>query len=419
MVWVALVAALAAPAGQPSPLSRVATRLAAARDAAAARSALAELNLAFSAALGLPDERLHRTAPPSLRAATLDEVLLAITDAAERLPEIREEAARLVAGWDGCALRDGQWDLVGRSTGIARAPSVQFEPLGLVAAGVSPGSEPSPLFDGLSAAERDAAVARCWRPRPLEEVEKKAEQSEPAVSAPTPPPPPRYSAVRVGPPEHVPVPGAAPAGGSIAPPVAGPWSTGKLHIGTMAYVAWILDGRYEVGLAGYWNPLSFLFARAGLGYRAGRDHAPYYSWGFGYDDWHPNTFSIQLNDFGPTTPSDGLGFRQAVLDVGYKGFVPCFGAFCLSSYVSVDVPLKDGTAFVGVRETITWEELWFVRLGVSLTREGNVQWVYGLGRYDWRPLGISVSYDNWGPNQVPHPNVTRHGALTASINGSF
>ncbi len=417
----ALAAALAAQpapvAGRASPLARVAARLADAREVASARAALAELELAFSAALGLPDERLHRTAPPSLRAATLDAVLAAVHEAAESFPELREPAARLVAGWDACALRDGTRDLVGRGTSLERTPAAGFEPRGLAAAGVTPGSEPSPLFDALPEAERQAAAARCWRLRTPEEREQKmVEQAAPLSVAPTPPP--RYWTVRAPPPERPPVPGAGPIGGNIAPPIGGPWSTGKLHLGTSAYLGWILEGRYEVGVSAIVNPLSHLFARAGLGYRAGLDHTPYFSWGFGYDDWHPNTFSLQLNDFGPTRFPDGTGWRQAVIDLGYKAFVPCAGSFCFSTYAYANQQLQ-GDFSMGLRETVIWEELWFVRAGASVTQHGEVQWVYGLGRSDWRPLGISISYDNWGPNQVPHPNFTRHGALTASINGAF
>jgi hypothetical protein len=418
-LFLALAAALAL-AGPPSPLARVATRLEGARDAAAARAALVELSLAFSAALGLPDERLHQTAPPALRARTLDAVLAAVLDAAERFPELREPAARLVAGWDACAVRDGSWDLVGRGSSLERTPAAPFQPRGLAAAGITQGSEPSLLFDALPEPERQAAATRCWRLRTPEEAAQKRVEQAPIASV-NPQPPPSYWTVRAVPAERPPVPGAGPVGGNIAPPGGGPWSTGKLHLGTSAYVAWILEGRYEVGVNAVVNPISHLFARAGLGYRVGLDRTAYFSWGFGYDDWHPNTFSLQINNFGPTA-FDSLGWEQAVIDLGYKAFVPCAGAFCFSTYASADKQVGQqfkGDLTFGLRETVTWQELWFARLGVNLTQHGDLQWVYGLGRSDWRPLGISVSYDNWGPNQIPSPNFKRHGSLTLAINGAF
>ena len=409
MFVVALAAALAT---HPSPLAQVAARLESARDATAARAALRELQQAFSAALGLPDERLHRAAPPSLRAATMDAVLRALHDTGQRLPEIREEAASLLASWDACALREGDSDLVARPSGIERAPAAAFEPRGLVDAGVLPGSEPSALLDALPAPEREPAAARCWRLPPQRLA---APEQEPSPVAP--PPPPRYSTV-LPPDPPVPVPGAAPAGGSIAPATASAWSIGKLHIGTAAYLAWILEGRYEVGVGGFWNPFSHVFARAGLGYRTGLDRTPYFSWGLGYDDPHPNTFSLQLNDWGPTTPSEGSGWRQAVIDFGYKLPIPCAGRACFSTYAYLDVPL-DGVPLVGLRETVTFARAWFLRAGINLLGGGDVQWVYGFGRYDWRPLGISLSYDNWGPNRVPDPGFRRRGAVTLGVNGAF
>lgn len=406
----------------PAPLLRVAERLEAATGARDAAAALAELDRAFSGVLGLPDERMHKAAPPALHAATADAVLAAVIGAAERFPELREQAAGLLAGWDACALREGQWDLVGRPFGIERSPAAPFEPRGLPAAGLSAGGAPAPLFVALSAAGREAAHARCWpmlTPEQFAALEKQ-EREEKALGPPILPlipPPPRYATVPAAQPKTVPVPGAGPVGGSIAPPASAAWSTGRFHLGTAAYVSWLLEGRYQVGVGALWNPVSHLFARAGLGYRVGKDRAAYFSWGFGYDDWHPNTFSLQINDFGPTR-FDGTGWRQAVVDLGYKLFVPCKGEFCFSTYASVDVPLQ-GTVFGGVRETVTWQDLWFLRFGVNVTGHGDLQWVYGLGRYDWRPLGVSVSYDNWGPNTIPSTGFRSHGSLTVAVNGAF
>jgi len=43
-----------------------------------------------------------------------------------------------------------------------------------------------------------------------------------------------------------------------------------------------------------------------------------YSWGIGYDDWHPGTVSVQLNNWGPIKPGEGLALDKAVTNIGYK-----------------------------------------------------------------------------------------------------
>lgn len=407
-----------ASAGSPlvaarSPLLDVAERLRCAPDEAAARAALHALAESQSGALGLPDERLHRAAPPSLRAGTLDVLAHTLHQLALHFPALRDDAARLLSGWDACALEGAAVDLVARGHGLSRSPAATPFPAG------GQGFRDAAGKDSLLPPERRA----CWQlPEP---------QGGPAYpyrwapSCPDPPPHAEpYAATRTPAQpgaalrpssqqreELVPLPGATPSTGGIAPIL-----TSSNHpVGFAPYVAWALEGRYLAGLSGVWSPLPHFFLRGGAGYRGGLDHTVFYSWGFGYDDWRPGTFSLQINDWGPSVPAQGLDWRHAIVDLGYKPPRLCAQPFCVSTYVALDVPLQD-TSFAALRATATFHETWFVRAGFDAVFDGHVRWVYGFGRADWRRFAVNLSYDNWGPNTAFQPNFKQHGIVTLSFN---
>ena len=67
-----------------------------------------------------------------------------------------------------------------------------------------------------------------------------------------------------------------------------------------------LSGPMLVGTSLSWRPLPNLFIRWGIAYAAYNGNTPgtstdalSYSWGVGYDDWHPGTISVTINNWGP------------------------------------------------------------------------------------------------------------------------
>lgn len=399
-------------AASGSPLLDVAARLRCAPDERSARAALADLHRARSGALSLPDEQLERAPPLSLRAGTLDAVVHELHAIAAHFPSLRDEAAQLLASWDACPLEGGAWDVVARGATLARTPAAGPFPLGGAGFADAAGEQ------SLLPPEKRA----CWKPRVA------AAGAYPFAWAPAcadpPPDQPPFAAGRPPAPsgqrpaltslsaqrEEVPVPGATPASPGIAPSFV----PGK-RIGLTPFLAWFLEGRYAAGVAGTWSPVKYFFVRGELGWRAGLDHEPFYAWGFGYDDWHPGSFSLQINDWGPSIPSQGIDWQHAVVDLGYKLPRPCLDAFCFATYVALDVPLKDTVYLRGIF-TVTFEDVWFARLGADVVFDGHVRWIYGIGRADWHAFGVNLSYDNWGPNVVPQPYFKQHGVITLSLN---
>ncbi|HLL55352.1 MAG TPA: hypothetical protein VK447_17470, partial [Myxococcaceae bacterium] len=84
--------------------------------------------------------------------------------------------------------------------------------------------------------------------------------------------------------------------------------TGEVLKGTV-FVSFPLADRPYLGVSAIYSPHSYFFVRGGLNYlfTAERNEEPFtWSWGFGYDDWHPGTFSVQVNRWEPVLVSRGL-----------------------------------------------------------------------------------------------------------------
>jgi hypothetical protein len=129
-------------------------------------------------------------------------------------------------------------------------------------------------------------------------------------------------------------------------------------------------------------------------------------WGIGYDDWRDRTFFAHVDNWGPIRPGDGFAIRQAEATAGYKLPRLCVSAVCAAPLASVVAPFAGGPYLHG-RMTITLAQNWFVMGGIGWTipdvfegPAGTPRWrvVYGLGRSDWRPGGLFVTYHDWGPD---------------------
>ena len=166
---------------------------------------------------------------------------------------------------------------------------------------------------------------------------------------------------------------------------------------------------------------SYWFARVGWNYTLEESDDPFtYSWGIGYSDWHPGTFSAQLNNWGPIKPEEGLALEKAVANFGYSVKSEFLKKNKLSLSGSINVPVKGNSSIVG---NLRWspKKNWFVNVSASqpLEGDGTPKWTYGFGYSDWRPNKINLQYSNYGPNEIPYHNYEENGTWTLSYNWKF
>jgi hypothetical protein len=206
----------------------------------------------------------------------------------------------------------------------------------------------------------------------------------------------------------------------------------SLGIAGRVFASWLLQGRGLAGAAATWNVYSAFFVRGGLGYRFGKDvgrdpgDGAFLTFGAGYEDWRPNTFSLQVNHWEPYFPDRGLDARKVLVTAAFKFSRFCKGALCLGPVAYVETPLQvdRGTGYeptAGARLTLSYGEDFFVLLGAGVVVVGplRARWVYGAGRLSWRPWTWSATYENWGPNTIPKPNFVDNGQITLGASWAF
>jgi hypothetical protein len=187
-----------------------------------------------------------------------------------------------------------------------------------------------------------------------------------------------------------------------------------------------LDGKGSLAGILTYRPYSYFFLRGGAAYRLYDLSSPMYEddhfsyvWGLGYDDWHPGTFSAQINNWGPIYPSHGKeAITLATLDLGYKLDFPASWARYLGVALRIDIPFDDDPG-IGANLTFNpWRHI-VLNLGVLVRTDGTALWTYGFGWTNWAPFTLTVMLDNWGPNNVPDHNFTTTSQLTASFSFAF
>ncbi len=144
-----------------------------------------------------------------------------------------------------------------------------------------------------------------------------------------------------------------------------------------------------------------------------------YTWGIGYDDWHPGTWGIQLNHWGPLKPGDGLDIKNAVAEISYKFNRQWLNRKNLSSFVSLTKPLSDNPA---VNLGWSWNPYshWFVRSTLSKPiGESGLNWTYGFGYTRYDANSISLEYNNWGLNDFPDHNFRKNALVSLIYRWAF
>jgi hypothetical protein len=145
-------------------------------------------------------------------------------------------------------------------------------------------------------------------------------------------------------------------------------------------------------------------------------------WGFGWDDWRPNTFSLTVHNWGPLRAEEAPGWRGAEANLGYKLPRLCQDWLCVAPVASLTVPFSGGP-YADLRVTFTLGGRLFAMGGIGRTIPGvfegpqgtpRVRYVYGFGLWSWRPGSLFVTYHDWGPVWQ-----ARNGVLSVGMNWAF
>jgi len=164
---------------------------------------------------------------------------------------------------------------------------------------------------------------------------------------------------------------------------------------------------------------SYWFLRSSWNYRL-NDEKFRYTWGIGYDDWHPGTFAFQLNHWGPLQPGDGFDVDNAIASATYKFKKNKFmeknrlsSSITLSQKISGDPVLSWSNSWSPVGK-------WFVRSTINKPlKDGDASWSYGFGRTNYAPFTYSFEYNNWGYNKAFKDNFNKNGILSLTYRWQY
>ena len=408
--------------------------------------------LRSSSLRGLPSD-----ADGATRASDVDLLLLRLHRLTERVPSLRGDVEALVLSWHYCVLTAGGqlWDLTGDGQVVpAREPFpaggegftrwgfradsapvdldlIQRGPLGpgqleaflhvlLVERCFSGVAAPGSLYEPVGRLPPVPPPSAPWLPHcPAPELPHPPSTASPSV---TPPSTPGVVPVSVPPKPNAHL-SVAPLTGMTA---GSPFNTGAppapaavgLRLSGAYYTTFHLATGMDVGATASYSPFDGAFVRAGVVHALGDERLPLvrYGWGLGYDDWHPGTVSLQLNNWGPIAPSNGLAWREAQLDLGYKAPLPDWlGEYLgLSAHASTTwghLPAFSLSATVKPVDRLSAS----VSLIMAPWAPQHLSWSYSFGFSDWHPFTVSVVYANWGPNKLTQLNFVQNGAFSLAL----
>ena len=183
---------------------------------------------------------------------------------------------------------------------------------------------------------------------------------------------------------------------------------------------------------------------------------PDFTYAFGYDDWHPYTFSAQYANYGGNRlqPDSGKGeqrtdFMGGTWNAAFKFPLPesLNDLFLISAENSIGcatgvslTPRYTDSASNSVRNFKRTAALgckysfagnWYFNFSINkfLVKSQQQPWdpdfTYGFGYSDWRPGTLSVQYNNYSGNRfawhTPSPGTGRfsNGSITFSTSFAF
>ena len=185
-----------------------------------------------------------------------------------------------------------------------------------------------------------------------------------------------------------------------------------------------------------YNPLSYWFINATYyRYFDEKQQAswdPDFSYVFGYDDWHPYTFSLLYSNYGGNrlNPDHSKGekftrFEEGTISLGWKYRVPRFLEYLFIVHESgglagginynvvpryVDLATNSKKQWKHSISTSLWYTIYknfyanitfYCYLFPEQQQPWDPDFTYGFGYYDWHPGTISVQYNNYSGNRLP------------------
>lgn len=206
-----------------------------------------------------------------------------------------------------------------------------------------------------------------------------------------------------------------------------------------------------------YNPVSYWFATF-TAYRylhpsAQQSWDPDFTYSFGYDDWHPYTFSLIYGNYTGNRFEAGNGIAHSRLEQGaitlaYKFPLPdllrpiflsgmgddlmCSASLTLvPRYTDTQNNIKDNKVNVGLGCRYTLPAGWYATFTAYhyLRPEQQQPWdpdfVYGFGYFDWHSDTISIQYNNYSGNRFPwrtraaNTGTFRSGSILVSWSHSW
>lgn len=430
-----VIVAIAARGASASPLREQITYLACG-DGSVRRRALSALEHAPRGMLGLPDESLGLPAT-EVDAYVIDRLLEVLGEVRRRDPAIAARIDALVASWNYCSVTANEraWDLRIDGPTVQRMqqsyPSTTagrgFNAWGLIPrrAGGRPASTdvgdsedtcdvallPTTPSGSLAAPHIAIGPDTACEPPPGEESPQ--ELSETRVETVIRPVTPLAS--QRAPARLSDVVGSIAAGSGVALGDAA-------GISASVFVRQSLAGKLDSGIQLSWSPRTSTFARLGATWPLARDMSlaasakPTWSLGIGYDDWHPGTWSLQVNQWGPSVPADRWKIAStATAELAYKMKL----GDSLGEHFGLKLALSSKLAWApsaGAVLSVKFPRAMFASVGAAtgLPVPGRTTWTYVLGRSTWTAGSLSIILANFGPNLVPETNFVAHSAVTAS-----
>jgi len=203
-----------------------------------------------------------------------------------------------------------------------------------------------------------------------------------------------------------------------------------------------------------YNPISYWFLNVTFYKYLNKElQAPWnpdFSYTFGYDDWHPYTFSLIYSNYGGNRlkPDKNKGeafthFEEGTFSLGWKFVIPKYieklfivhktgGIGC-----SINYNLSPRYFDLATLENKTWKQSisfsikytiykwWYINATFFYYPHPNQQqpwdpdFTYGFGYFDWHPGTISIQYNNYSGNRFPwkkhSPNTGRFKDGSISI----
>ena len=208
-----------------------------------------------------------------------------------------------------------------------------------------------------------------------------------------------------------------------------------------------------------YTPLGAWFGSVSFDRYADQEHRapwnPDFTYGFGYDDWHPYTFSFTYANYGGnrlfpdrTKKEKFTNFEQGGFTLGYK--------FQLPKKLDRAISVHESPAGFNAGYTVsprytdlksnsdqTWKHhaslsfrypvyrYWYATATVnyypvlSQQQPWDPDYTYGFGYFDWHPGVLSIQYNNYSGNRFPwrsrgaHTGTFAWGGLSLSWGYGF